>query len=74
MLTMTNSPKIKPRDYLSVSRIDHKSNKQVSANMDLATLFSDAGACMLMPAVDEGPLCECTTCTQSPLSVTSKRY
>ena len=26
--------------------------------MDLSTLFSDAGACMLMPAVDQGPLCE----------------
>lgn len=26
--------------------------------MDLSTLFSDAGACMLMPAVDQGPLCK----------------
>ncbi|KAK3984621.1 Intradiol ring-cleavage dioxygenase [Cladorrhinum sp. PSN332] len=36
--------------------IDHKSNKAVSKGMDLSTLFSDAGACMLMPVVDEGPL------------------
>lgn len=25
--------------------------------MDLTSLFSDAGACMLMPSVDQGPLC-----------------
>ncbi|KAK4445799.1 Intradiol ring-cleavage dioxygenase, partial [Podospora aff. communis PSN243] len=48
--------KVRPRDYLSVSRIDHKSNKAVSKNMDATTLFSDYGACMLMPVVDEGPL------------------
>lgn len=47
-----------PRDYESVTRIDHKSNKTVTKGMDLSTLFSDAGACMLMPAVDQGPLCE----------------
>lgn len=50
---------ISPRDYISVSRIDHKSNKTVSQGMDLSTLFSDYGACMLMPAVDQGPLCKC---------------
>jgi len=49
--------KLSPRDYLSVSRIDHKTNKAVSKGMDVSTLFSDAGACMLMPVVDEGPLC-----------------
>ncbi|KAK4164366.1 Intradiol ring-cleavage dioxygenase [Cladorrhinum sp. PSN259] len=49
-------PKLSPRDYISVSKIDHKSNKPVSKGMDLATLFADAGACMLMPVVDEGPL------------------
>ncbi|KAK4646772.1 hypothetical protein QC761_214180 [Podospora bellae-mahoneyi] len=49
-------PKITPRDYLSVSRIDHKSNKTVTEGMDLSTLFSNYGACMLMPVVDEGPL------------------
>ncbi|KAK4222676.1 Intradiol ring-cleavage dioxygenase [Podospora fimiseda] len=49
-------PKISARDYISVSRIDHKSNKPVSKGMDLSTLFSDFGACMLMPGVDEGPL------------------
>ncbi|KAK4121217.1 Intradiol ring-cleavage dioxygenase-like protein [Parathielavia appendiculata] len=47
---------LRPRDYISVSRIDHKSNKTVSKGMDLSTLFSDSGACMLMPAVDQGPL------------------
>ncbi|KAK3326916.1 Intradiol ring-cleavage dioxygenase [Cercophora scortea] len=50
------SPKLDPRDYISVSKIDHKSSKAVSKTMDLASLFSDAGACMLMPAVDQGPL------------------
>lgn len=48
---------LRPRDYLSVSRIDHKTNKAVSKNMDASTLFKDAGACILMPYVDEGPLC-----------------
>lgn len=48
--------RLRPRDYISVSRIDHKSNKAVKEGMDLSTLFSDAGACMLMPVVDEGPL------------------
>ncbi|KAK4104427.1 Intradiol ring-cleavage dioxygenase-like protein [Parathielavia hyrcaniae] len=47
---------LRPRDYISVSRIDHKSNKTVSKGMDLSTLFSDSGACMLMPSVDQGPL------------------
>jgi len=47
---------LRPRDYLSVSRIDHKTNKAVSKNMDASTLFKDAGACILMPYVDEGPL------------------
>jgi hypothetical protein len=40
-----------------VSKIDHHSNKTVTKGMDLGTLFSDAGACMLMPSVDQGPLC-----------------
>ncbi|KAK0716772.1 Intradiol ring-cleavage dioxygenase [Lasiosphaeria miniovina] len=55
-LETEESPKLKPRDYISVSRIDHKSNKTVTKGMDLSNLFSDAGACMLMPAVDQGPL------------------
>jgi hypothetical protein len=50
--------KLGPRDYLSVSRIDHKSNKPVSKDMDLSTLFSDYGSCMLTPVVDLGPLCK----------------
>ena len=59
MLTVCHHrPKIAPRDYISVSRIDHKSTKAVSKGMDLSTLFSDSGACMLMPAVDQGPLCK----------------
>ncbi|KAK3933874.1 Intradiol ring-cleavage dioxygenase [Diplogelasinospora grovesii] len=52
----TEAPKLRPRDYISVSKIDHKSSKAVSKTMDLSTLFSDAGACILMPAVDQGPL------------------
>ncbi|KAK3296683.1 Intradiol ring-cleavage dioxygenase [Chaetomium fimeti] len=52
----TKRSKHSPRDYEEVNRIDHKSNKTVSEGMDLSTLFSDAGACMLMPAVDQGPL------------------
>jgi len=55
-IELAEEPKLRPRDYISVSRIDHKSNKTVSKAMDLSTLFSDAGACMLMPAVDQGPL------------------
>ncbi|KLU90200.1 hypothetical protein MAPG_09164 [Magnaporthiopsis poae ATCC 64411] len=50
------SPHISKRDYLSVSKIDHKSKKPVSKGMSLASLFTDYGACMLMPAVDQGPL------------------
>ncbi|EJT69775.1 hypothetical protein GGTG_12658 [Gaeumannomyces tritici R3-111a-1] len=50
------SPHISKRDYISVSKIDHKSNKPVSKGMSLASLFTDYGACMLMPAVDQGPL------------------
>jgi hypothetical protein len=46
------------RDYLSFSKIDHKSSKTVSFNMDPSTLFADAGACMLMSEVDQGPLCK----------------
>lgn len=49
---------LRPRDYISVSKIDHKSNKTVTKGMDLSTLFSDSGACMLMPSVDQGPLCK----------------
>ena len=48
---------LRPRDAISVSKIDHKTNKPVSKDMDAATLFKDAGACILMPYVDEGPLC-----------------
>lgn len=55
-LDADEKPKLRPRDYISVSRIDHKSSKPVSKGMDLKTLFSDAGACILMPVVDEGPL------------------
>ncbi|GAB1315230.1 Intradiol ring-cleavage dioxygenases domain-containing protein [Madurella fahalii] len=55
-LEVPKKREISPRDYISVSRIDHKSNKTVSQGMDLSTLFSDSGACMLMPAVDQGPL------------------
>ncbi|OIW35693.1 aromatic compound dioxygenase [Coniochaeta ligniaria NRRL 30616] len=51
-----NSPKIHERDYISVSKIDHHSNKTVTKTTDPATLFADAGACILMPAVDQGPL------------------
>ncbi|KAB5581141.1 Intradiol ring-cleavage dioxygenase-like protein [Coniochaeta sp. 2T2.1] len=50
------SPKIHQRDYISVSKIDHHSNKTVTKTTDPASLFSDAGACILMPAVDQGPL------------------
>jgi protocatechuate 3,4-dioxygenase beta subunit len=53
---LDESPKLSPRDYISVSKINHKSSKAVSWNMDLGSLFSDAGACMLMPSVDQGPL------------------
>lgn len=49
-------PKLSPRDYISVSRIDHKQNIPVQTGMDLSTLFKNSGACMLMPAVDQGPL------------------
>ncbi|KAK4151150.1 Intradiol ring-cleavage dioxygenase [Chaetomidium leptoderma] len=55
-LGIEDKPKLRPRDYISVSRIDHKSSKAVTKGMELSTLFSDAGACMLMPAVDQGPL------------------
>lgn len=48
---------IHKRDYISVSKIDHKSSTPVTATTDPFTLFADAGACMLMPAVDQGPLC-----------------
>ncbi|KAL1874354.1 hypothetical protein VTK73DRAFT_437 [Phialemonium thermophilum] len=51
-----HEPMIHKRDYISVNRIDHKSNKTVSWTTDPATLFTDAGACMLTPAVDQGPL------------------
>lgn len=48
---------IHKRDYISVSKIDHKSDKTITATTDPASLFADAGACILMPAVDQGPLC-----------------
>jgi hypothetical protein len=54
------STKLGKRDYISVSRVDHKSTKTVTKDTDPASLFSDAGACMLMPAVDQGPLCRCS--------------
>ncbi|CAK7235785.1 hypothetical protein SBRCBS47491_009413 [Sporothrix bragantina] len=44
------------RNYISVSKIDHKSNKTVTKATDPVSLFSDAGACILMPSVDQGPL------------------
>lgn len=55
---MTLSPKIHQRDYLSVSQIDHQDDRAVTLDMEPAELFADAGACILMPAVDQGPLCE----------------
>ncbi|KAL2145833.1 hypothetical protein VTI28DRAFT_6130 [Corynascus sepedonium] len=55
-LTAEEKPKVSPRDYLDVIKIDHKSNKTVTEGMELSTLFEDYGACMLMPAVDQGPL------------------
>ncbi|KAL2170377.1 hypothetical protein VTG60DRAFT_4963 [Thermothelomyces hinnuleus] len=55
-IPVEEKPKISPRDYLDVIKIDHKSNKTVTEGMDLSTLFEDYGACMLMPAVDQGPL------------------
>ncbi|KAL2269212.1 hypothetical protein VTJ83DRAFT_4058 [Remersonia thermophila] len=55
-LGIVEKAKISPRDYLSVSRIDHKSNKTVTKGMDLSTLFSDSGTCVLTPTVDLGPL------------------
>ncbi|KAH8893951.1 aromatic compound dioxygenase [Thozetella sp. PMI_491] len=51
-----DSRAIHERDYISVSKIDHKSSKTVTKTTDPASLFSDAGACILMPAVDQGPL------------------
>jgi len=53
---LDEKPKLSPRDYISVSRIDHKQNIPVQTGMDLSTLFKNSGACMLMPAVDQGPL------------------
>ena len=55
---MMLSPKIHERDYLSVSEIDHRDNRTVNLDTEPAELFADAGACILMPAVDQGPLCE----------------
>ncbi|KAK3326801.1 Intradiol ring-cleavage dioxygenase [Apodospora peruviana] len=55
-LDLDEEPKLRPRDYISVSKIDHKTSKAVTKGMDLSTLFSDSGACMLMPSVDQGPL------------------
>ena len=55
------------RDYISVSRINHLSNKTVSWTTDPATLFADAGACILMPAVDQGPLCKSRTQRESSI-------
>lgn len=51
-----DSPSIHKRDYLSVSQIDHKSDKTVTFDMAPSALFEDAGACILMPSVDQGPL------------------
>jgi protocatechuate 3,4-dioxygenase beta subunit len=44
------------RDARTALATNHKSDKKVSYDMDPATLFSDAGACILQPGVDEGPL------------------
>lgn len=41
-------PAVHKRDYISVSKIDHHSNKTVTKTTDPATLFADSGACMLM--------------------------
>lgn len=51
-----DSPALHKRDYISVSRIDHRKNITVTLQMPPASLFSNYGACMLMPAVDQGPL------------------
>jgi hypothetical protein len=45
------------RDYRTALQTNHKSDKTVTKGMDPATLFADAGACILMPGVTEGPLC-----------------
>lgn len=37
---------------------DHESDKDVSLDTDAASLFADAGACVLSPEVTEGPLCK----------------
>ena len=52
------SPRIHERDYISVSKIDHQVDRDVTLDMEPGELFADAGACMLMPAVDQGPLCK----------------
>ncbi|SPO01457.1 related to protocatechuate 3,4-dioxygenase beta subunit [Cephalotrichum gorgonifer] len=51
-----DSSKLHTRDYISVSQIDHKVDKEVTLDMSPSELFADAGACILMPAVDQGPL------------------
>lgn len=60
MAAAVSSPKKRgvfdKRNYISVSKIDHKSNKTVTKATDPVSLFSDAGACILMPSVDQGPL------------------
>lgn len=54
-----------------MSQIDHEVDRDVTLDMEPAELFADAGACMLMPAVDQGPLCKClhVRSSPSPLSV-----
>lgn len=45
------------KTYRTALQTNHKSDKKVTKDTDPATLFSDAGACILMPGVTEGPLC-----------------
>ena len=57
MAQMTFSNSMYKRSYITVSQIDHKSNKTVTKATDPSTLFSTTKACILMPIVDQGPLC-----------------
>ena len=58
---MTSNP-IHKRSYITVSQINHKSNKTVTKNTDPATLFTNSGSCIMMPIVDQGPLCKSSRC------------
>lgn len=47
---------------------DHESDMDVSVDTDPASLFADAGACVLSPEVTEGPLCKSLEATWPLLS------